>query len=67
MMAQNVGFSDRIARVVIALALLVLIQTNVLAGAARTIAMILALALIITTISGFCPLYLLLKFSTKKR
>ncbi|WP_298408764.1 DUF2892 domain-containing protein [uncultured Chloroflexus sp.] len=57
-MTPNMGNVDRIARVVIALLLGLMIVTGVLSGALAWIGGILAVVFLATSAIGFCPLYL---------
>lgn len=66
-MKLNMGSPDRIIRFVIAILIAILLFANVLKGALAIILGIIAIIFIITSIIGFCPLYVLLGLSTKKR
>jgi hypothetical protein len=57
---------DRIARVVVGIILLYLALAGVVAGVVGVILGILGAVLLVTGAVGFCPLYTLFKFSTKK-
>jgi len=57
---------DRIVRVVLGLVLLYLWLGNVLSGAAAVIVGIIGIILLVTGVVGFCPLYRVLGFATKK-
>lgn len=65
-MKQNMGNMDRIIRVAVAVIVAVLYFTNVISGTVAIILGILALVFLLTSVVGFCPLYLPLKLSTKK-
>ncbi len=65
-MKNNMSSADRIIRLVIAAVIALLIFQNMLTGTAALILGILAGILVVTSIIGFCPLYTLFKFSTKK-
>lgn len=65
-MKNNMSSADRVIRLVIAVVIAVLIFMNVLNGTAAVILGILAGVFAITSFIGFCPLYTLFKFSTKK-
>ncbi len=64
MFAQNVGGIDRIVRIVLGLALIV-IGFFVLGGAAGTLAGVIGFIFLLTGLVGWCPLYRLFKFSTR--
>ena len=65
-MKQNMGSTDRIIRVVLAIVVAVLYFTNLISGTAAIILGILAIIFLLTSVVGFCPLYAPLNFSTKK-
>ena len=57
---------DRIVRVVLGLALIATGFTGVIPGVVGIIAGVAGLVFLLTGLVGFCPLYALVKFSTKK-
>jgi Inner membrane protein YgaP-like, transmembrane domain len=57
---------DRIVRVVLGIVLLYLGLAGVVVGTLGIVLDILGVILLLTGLVGFCPLYALLKFSTKK-
>ena len=63
----NEGPVDRIIRVVVGIALLVLGFAGIASGIWMWIATILGAILLVTGIVGFCPLYALFKISTAKK
>ena len=63
-MKQNMGSTDRIIRVVLAVVVAVLYFTNLISGTAAIILGILAIVLLLTSVVGFCPLYAPFKLST---
>jgi hypothetical protein len=65
-MKTNESGLDRVIRIVLGLILLVLFLTGSVTGAVGVIFVILSAILLITGAIGFCPLYALLKISTKK-
>jgi hypothetical protein len=66
-MKQNMGSIDRALRVLIAVVIGVLYVTDQITGLAAIILGILAVIFILTSIAGFCPLYLPFKLSTVKK
>ena len=64
---KNVGTLDRIVRIVAFVVIAVMILTKVLTGAAAVVLGIIAVALLITTLVAYCPLYPALKISTAKK
>lgn len=65
-MKSNVSNIDRIIRVAAGVILLYLGLGGVLVGAPAIIADVIGAVLILTGAISFCPIYALLKFSTKK-
>ena len=57
---------DRIVRVVLGIVLLYLGLGGVVSGAWGIVLDVLGAVSLLTGVIGFCPLYMLLKFSTKK-
>jgi hypothetical protein len=64
-MKLNMANWDRIGRAVIAVILFALILTNALVGTWAIVAGVVGVIFGLTAIVGFCPLYMLFKFSTK--
>ena len=65
-MKQNMGKPDRILRILAVIAIAVLYVADVISGTLALILGIVAIAFVITSLVGVCPLYLPLKLSTKK-
>lgn len=65
-MKQNESSLDRILRIIGGLVLLVLWFLSIFQGTLAVVVLILGILLLVTGIVGFCPLYALLKISTKK-
>lgn len=63
-MKKNMGTIDRIIRTVLAIAVGVLYMTGNITGFAAITLGVLAIVFIITSLIGFCPLYVHLKIST---
>lgn len=66
-MKNNMSSADRVVRAIIAVVVGVLIFTKVITGALAIILGLLAVVFLVTSLIGFCPLYTLLGFSTKKK
>jgi hypothetical protein len=66
-MKQNIGSIDKLVRVLIAVTIGVLYFTNQITGTAAIILGIFAVVFLLTSVIGFCPLYLPLKLSTIKK
>ncbi len=65
-MKLNESNIDRIIRAVVGIVLLYLGFGGVLSGATAIVVDILGVILLFTGAVGFCPLYMLFKFSTRK-
>lgn len=65
-MKQNMGSLDRILRFIVSIIIGILYSTNYFSGTLGIILGIIAVIFLLTSILGFCPLYALFKFSTKK-
>lgn len=66
-MKLNMGSVDRVLRLLLTLVVVILLITGVLKGAFAIILGIIAVIFFITSVIGFCPLYVILGLSTKKR
>jgi small-conductance mechanosensitive channel len=66
-MKKNMGTIDRTIRILLAILIAVLYFTNQISGLAAIILGIVAIAFLITSIVGYCPLYVPLKISTIKK
>ena len=65
-MKLNMGTVDRIIRALVAGVVAVLYFTNQITGTAAIILGVLAIVFLLTSLVGFCPLYLPLGLSTLK-
>lgn len=61
------GSADRIIRILIAVVIGVLYFTNVITGILAIILLIVGVVFLLTSFVSFCPLYLSLRLSTKKK
>ncbi|WP_396184735.1 DUF2892 domain-containing protein [Flavobacterium sp.] len=66
-MKKNMGSTDKIIRILIALVIGVLYYTGTISGTTALVLGILALVFAITSLISFCPLYLPLGISTCKK
>lgn len=57
-MKKNLGSADRLIRVIIAAVFLTLYFAGIITGALGIVLSVLALVLVLTSMVGFCPLYL---------
>jgi hypothetical protein len=66
-MNKNMGSADRAIRVLIAVLLGVLIFAKQIVEVTAIVLGILAIVFLLTSTVGFCPLYVPMKFSTRKK
>ncbi len=66
-MPKNMGAADRIIRTLLAIAVIVLFLTKQISGLAAIILGIFAIIFLLTSAVGFCPAYVPLKISTRKK
>jgi hypothetical protein len=66
-MKKNMGTVDKSIRILIAAAIAVLFFTNVITGTLGYVLLALAVIFVVTSLIGFCPLYLPLGISTCKK
>jgi hypothetical protein len=63
-MKKNMGTIDRIIRIILAIVVVILYMTGSISGTAAIILGILAVVFVLTSLIGFCPLYVPFKIST---
>jgi len=63
-MKKNMGSTDKIIRVLIAIVIAVLFFTNVVSGTLGIVLLILAGVFVLTSLISFCPLYTLVGLNT---
>jgi hypothetical protein len=66
-MKKNMGTVDKVIRVLVAVIILVLYFTHVVSGTLAVILLIIAGVFVVTSLLGFCPLYLPFGLSTRKK
>jgi len=66
-MKKNMGFIDKIIRILVAIVIAGLYFANVISGTVAIILLILAGIFILTSFISFCPLYLPFGISTIKK
>jgi hypothetical protein len=66
-MKKNMGTTDKVIRVLVAVIILILYFTHVVSGTLAVILLILAGVFVVTSLLGFCPLYLPFGLSTRKK
>lgn len=65
-MKKNMGSTDKIVRILVAVVIGILFYTNVITGTLGIILLILAAIFVATSFISFCPLYLPFGISTCK-
>jgi len=65
-MKKNMSGVDKVVRILATVVVLVLYFTSVISGTLAIILLILAGILVLTSVIGFCPLYLPFGLSTRK-
>jgi uncharacterized membrane protein len=66
-MKKNMGTIDKSVRILIAAVVVLLFFTNVISGVLAYILLALSAVFVLTSLLGFCPLYLPFGLSTKKQ
>lgn len=65
-MKKNMGTLDRIIRTILAVVIIVLYLTGQISGTAAIVLGIIAVIFLLTSLLGFCPVYVPLGISTRK-
>ncbi len=65
-MKRNMGTLDRIIRTIIAAVIIVLYLTGQISGTAAIVLGIIAIIFLMTSLIGFCPIYVPFGISTRK-
>ncbi len=66
-MKANIGTVDKVIRILVAVAIVALYFTNVISSTLAIILLALSAVFAITVVLGFCPLYIPLAISTKRK
>ncbi len=66
-MKKNMGSIDKVVRILIAIAIIVLYFTHQISGTMAIIGLVLSGIFILTSFISFCPLYLPFGISTRKK
>ena len=66
-MKQNMGTTDKVVRILIAVAIAALYFTNLISGTVAIVLLVLAGVFILTSLISFCPLYMPFGISTSKK
>ena len=65
-MNKNMGLVDKIIRISLALTVPILILKGIISGVYARILGVLAIIFVLSSVVGFCPIYIPLKVSTRK-
>lgn len=63
-MKKNMGNTDKIIRILVAIVIAVLFFTNIISGTLGIILLVLAGVFVLTSLISFCPLYTLVGVNT---
>lgn len=66
-MKKNIGNTDRIIRIVLAITLSILVATHVISGTVGIVLLLVSIALVVTSMIRTCPLYLPFGIRTFKK
>jgi len=66
-MKKNMGSVDKITRILVAVAFVVLFLTHVVTGVWGYVMLAVAAIFVVTSLIGFCPLYLPFRINTGKK
>lgn len=66
-MKNNMGIIDRAVRIVFAIVVVILFFLNAISGTFAIVLLIIAAIFILTSVVGFCPLYLPFGMNTGKK
>jgi hypothetical protein len=66
-MKKNMGTIDKVIRILVAVVVVILYFTHVISGTLAIVLLALSAIFIVTSILGFCPLYLPFGLSTGKK
>jgi hypothetical protein len=66
-MKKNMGTADRLIRFLLAVVVGILYFTHQITGTPAIILGIIAIVFLLTSLVGFCPLYVPLRLSTRKK
>ena len=67
MMKKNMGTIDKSIRILVAVLVVVLYFTHVISGVLAIVLLALSAIFVVTSLISFCPLYLPLGLSTRKK
>jgi len=65
-MKKNMGITDKVIRILVAIVIAALFFTNVISGTLGIVLLVLAAIFLLTSVVSFCPLYLPFGIRTNK-
>jgi hypothetical protein len=66
-MKKNIGTIDKVIRIVFAIAVITLFLTNIISGVLGVVLIAVSAILVITSMLGVCPLYMILGLNTAEK
>ncbi|MEZ4803935.1 MAG: DUF2892 domain-containing protein [Bacteroidia bacterium] len=66
-MIKNMGSTDKVIRLLIAIVVAILYFSNVISGVLGIVLLILSIVFVLTSLIGFCPLYTIFGFKTNSK
>jgi hypothetical protein len=66
-MKQNMGTTDKVVRIIVAVVIAALYFANLISGTVAVVLLVLAGVFILTSLISFCPLYMPFGISTSKK
>lgn len=66
-MKPNMGITDRVTRVIIAMTIAVILVVGITDNSGAFVLAVVTVALLITGFTGYCPIYKMLKVNTKNK
>jgi hypothetical protein len=66
-MKKNMGTIDKVIRILVAVTIAILYFTNVISGTLGIVLLVFAAIFVLTSLIGFCPLYLPIGLNTGKK
>jgi Protein of unknown function (DUF2892) len=66
-MKKNMGLVDKIVRMILAIVIAILYYFNVIGGTFAIVLLAFSILLVITSFISFCPMYVPLNVSTRKK
>jgi hypothetical protein len=66
-MKKNMGSIDKVIRILVAVVVVTLYFTNVISGTLAIVLLALSAIFVVTSLISFCPLYLPISLSTRKK